>query len=82
MAMGFRSSLRPAYFRIERLDQLMQLAPRCHAVDLREKTVAPRQLFLGGVFEVGEALLHGRWQTVGMPLLSQVGLPQGTVPDE
>ena len=60
----------------------MQLAPRRHAVDLSEEAVAPRQLLLGGVFEVGKALLHDRWQTVGMPLLSQVGLPQGTAFDE
>ena len=50
--------------RIERLDGLMQLAPRRHAVDLSEEAVAPRQLLLGGVFEVGKALLHDRWQTV------------------
>lgn len=68
--------------RIERFDGLMQLTPRGHAVDLSEEAVAPRQLLLGGVFKVGKALLRGRWRTVGMPLLSQVGLLQGTASDE
>jgi len=45
---------------IERLDQLVQLAPRRHAVDFGQEAVAPREFLLGGVFEVGEALLHGR----------------------
>ncbi|WP_223149421.1 hypothetical protein, partial [Pseudoduganella aquatica] len=36
----------------------------------------------GSIFKVGKALLHGRWRTVGVPLLSQVGLPQGTASDE
>ena len=50
--------------RIERLNNLVQFAPRRHAVDLGQEAVAPRQLLLGGVFEVGKALLHDRWQTV------------------
>jgi hypothetical protein len=56
----------------------MQLAPRRHAIDLGERAVAPRPLLLGGVFKVGKALWHARWRTVGMPLLSQFGLRQGT----
>lgn len=36
----------------------MQLPSGRHLVDLREGTVAPRQLFLASVFEVGKALLH------------------------
>ena len=68
--------------RIERLDQFVQPAPRLHAVDLDQEAVAPRQLLLGGVSKVGKALLHGRGRTVVMPILSQVGQPQGTVPDE
>lgn len=47
--------------RIERFDQFVQLAPRCDAVDLSEETVSPRELFLGGVFEVGEAHSHDQW---------------------
>ena len=68
--------------RIERLDGFMQLAPRRYAVDLGQEPVAPRQFLLGGVFKVGEALLHGRWRMVAIPLLSQVEPQQGTVPDE
>ena len=31
-----------------------------HAIDLGQEAVAPRQLLLGGVFKVVEALLHCR----------------------
>lgn len=60
----------------------MQLAPRRDAVDLSEETVASRELFLGGVFEVREALLHDRWRAENVPLLSQVAAPAGTRADE
>jgi len=53
--------------RIERLDGFMQLASRHYAVDLGQEPVAPRQFLLGGVFKVGEALLHGQWRTVAIP---------------
>jgi len=56
---------------IERLDQFVQLAPRRYVINLSEKTVAPRELFLGGVFEVGEALLHDRWRARNVASLSQ-----------
>src|SRR5690606_25575493 len=46
--------------RIKRFDFLMQLAPRRGLVDLCKKAVAPRQLLLVGVLEIGEALLHDR----------------------
>ena len=46
--------------RVKRRDQLMQLRPRGHLIDLCKKAVAPRQLFLGSVFEVRKALLHDR----------------------
>ena len=68
--------------RIERLDGFMQLAPQRYAVDLSEEPVAPRQLLLRSIFKLEKALLHGRWRTVGMPLLSQVYQPWETVPDE
>ena len=42
-----------------RLDQLVQLSLGRCTVDL-EEAVAPRQLLLGGVFEVGKASLHDR----------------------
>ena len=48
-------------------ESTMQLATRRYAVYLREETVTPRQLLLGGVFKVGEALLHGQWRTVAIP---------------
>lgn len=66
--------------RLERLDLFMQLAPRRHTVDLGQEAVAPRQLFLGGVFKVGEGLLHDGSHRVNVALLSQVGLPQGNGP--
>jgi hypothetical protein len=59
-------------FWIEWLDELMQLRSRRHLVDLCEEAVTPRQLFLGGVFEVGKTLLHGRLVTGERALLSQV----------
>jgi hypothetical protein len=67
-----RRTTRAFDLRIERLDQFMQPAPRSDAVDLSEETVTPRDLLLGGVLEVGEALLHGRWRAGNMALLSQV----------
>ena len=60
----------------------MQLAQRRYAVDLSEETFTPRQFLLGGVFKLGKPPLHGRWRTVVMPLLSQVGPLQGTASDE
>lgn len=45
------------------LDQLVQLSSRRHAIDLVEETVAPSQLLLGGVLEVGKAVLHDRLVT-------------------
>ena len=51
--------------RIKRFNLLMQLAPRRGIVDLRKKAVAPRQLLLVGILEVGEALLHYRQNWVG-----------------
>lgn len=63
---------------IERLDQLVQLAPRCHVICLSWKTVAPRELFLGGVFEVGKALLYDLWRARNVASLSQVAAPAGT----
>ena len=48
------------HLRIERLDQCMQLRPWRDTVDHRKGNVAPCQLLLGGVFEVGKALLHDR----------------------
>ena len=68
--------------RIERLDQFVQLVPRGHAIDLGQEAIASRQLLFCGVFKVGKTLLHGRKRTVAIPILSQVGPPQGTVPDE
>ena len=68
--------------RIEQLDQFVQPAPRRHTVDLGQETVAPGQLLLGGIFKARKAFLLGRWRTVEIPILSQVGQPQGTVPDE
>jgi hypothetical protein len=56
----------------------VQLAPGRNTVNLFEKTVAPRELFLGSVFEVGEALLHDRWRAGNVPLLSQVAALVGT----
>ncbi len=64
--------------RIERFDQFVQLAPGRNTANLFEKTVAPRELFLGSVFEVGEALLHDRWRAGNVPLLSQVAVLVGT----
>ena len=55
-----RRAARTASLGTVRLDQLVQLALRRHAVDLGEEAVAPRQLLLGGVFEVGKASLHDR----------------------
>lgn len=63
----------PFDFRIERLDYLMQFAPRRYAVDLSKETITPRQRLLSGVFEVGEALLHDESRAVNVVLLSQVG---------
>jgi len=42
---------------MERLDQLVQLAPWHDFVDLIEKPISPRELFLGGVFEVRDTSL-------------------------
>ena len=61
-----------------RADLRNKAAPGCHAIDISEKKVAPRELFLGGVFEVGEALLHDRWRARNVALLSQVAAPSGT----
>jgi hypothetical protein len=52
--------------RIERLDEFVELAPRRHAVDLGEEAIAPRELFLGGVFEVREGLLYGRCRAMNV----------------
>ncbi len=64
--------------RVVRLDQLVQLAPRRGHIDLGEEAVAARQLLLGCVLKVGKALLHDRWQTGNVALLSQVAAPAGT----
>jgi hypothetical protein len=56
----------------------VQLPPRSHVVDLHQEAVATRQLLLGGVLKVGKTFLHDRWRAVGMSLLCQVGLAQGT----
>lgn len=53
------------------------IAPGRHTADLGEDGAAPGELFLGSVFEIGEALLHGRCRAVNVPLLSQVGVPAG-----
>jgi hypothetical protein len=37
----------------------------------RKKAVAPSQLFLGGVFEVGKTFLHAQLSSGGVPILSQ-----------
>ena len=63
---------------IMRFDEFVQLAPRRDAINLSEKTVAPCKLLFGSVFEVGEALLHGRCRAVNVPILSQVGASVGT----
>jgi hypothetical protein len=55
----------------------VRLASRRYAIDLSEKTVAPREFFLDRVFEVAEALLHDRWRAMGVALLSQVAAPAG-----
>jgi len=60
----------------------VQLAPRRDAVDLRKEKVASRELFLGGVFEVREALLHDRWRAGNVALLSQVAAPAETAAAE
>jgi hypothetical protein len=52
--------------RIERLDEFVEFALRRHAVGLGEEAVAPRELFLGGVFEVREGLLHGRCRAMNV----------------
>lgn len=55
----------------------MQFVSHGHVVDLSKEAVTPHQLFLGGVLEVGKALLHDRDRTVGTSLLSQVGPSRG-----
>lgn len=52
--------------RIERLDQFAQPAPGRHAGDLGQEAAAPRQLLSGGVFKIGEALLHDGSRTVNV----------------
>jgi hypothetical protein len=46
--------------RVKRIDGLLKLFPRRSFVDLGKETIAPRQLFLGRVFEAGKTLLHDR----------------------
>lgn len=69
---------RPYNLRIERFEQRVQFAPRRDVVDPSEESVSPRELFLGVVFEVREALLHHQWQARNVALLSQVAVPAGT----
>src|SRR5471032_109789 len=46
--------------RIERFNELLQLAPQCHTVDLVQETVASYQLFLGGLLKAGKSLFYHR----------------------
>lgn len=71
-----RQANRPApgafSLRVKRRDQLMQLRPRGHLIDLGEEADAPRQLLLGDVFEVKKLFCMIDWTVVGVPILSQV----------
>lgn len=49
-----RWAARSVDLRVKQFDKLMQLPPRGQVVDLRQEAVATRQLFLGGVLEVGK----------------------------
>lgn len=66
--------------RIEGRDQLVQLAPRRHAVDFSQD--ATRQFLLGSLFEVGEALLLGRRGAINVSLLSLSGTLPRTAAEE
>jgi hypothetical protein len=61
---------------MELLDEFVQLAPPCHAIDLNKKTVAPGELFLIRGRSSAFCMVDGGRGNVA--LLSQVAAPAGT----
>lgn len=66
----------PFSLRVKRRDQLTQLRPRSYPIDLGAEVAAPRQLFLGGVFEVRKTLLLDRLNSDGRANIAS-GLVRG-----